>query len=226
MVLQLIGTLAMLYLPSLNAEIIDEGVVAGDTRFIVQRGGLMLAISLVQALSAVGCRLVRSAYGDGFRSRRAGPRSSSGSARSRRARSSTSVLPSLITRETNDVQQVQMLVLLGFTMMVSAPIMMVGAIVMATREDVGLSWLIVVTVPVLGGLIGSSSGRMVPSFRVMQVKIDEVNRLLREQITGIRVVRAFVREEHETERFAAGQRGPDRGRRSGPAAGRPACSRS
>jgi ATP-binding cassette subfamily B multidrug efflux pump len=110
--------------------------------------------------------------------------------------------PSLITRETNDVQQVQMLVLMGFTMMVSAPIMMVGAIVMATREDVGLSWLIVVTVPVLAGLIGFIVSRMVPSFRVMQDKIDEVNRLLREQITGIRVVRAFVREEHETERFS------------------------
>ena len=118
-----------------------------------------------------------------------------------------------------------MLVLMGFTMMVSAPIMMVGAIVMAMREDVGLSWLIVVTVPVLAGLIGFIVSRMVPSFRVMQEKIDEVNRLLREQITGIRVVRAFVREEHETRAVQPGQRGPDRRSRSGPVAGWPGCSR-
>ena len=109
--------------------------------------------------------------------------------------------PSLITRETNDVQQVQMLVLLAGTLMVSAPIMMIGGIIMAPREDLGLAWLVVAVVPVLGLSIGLIVSRMVPSFRVMQDRIDEVNRLLREQITGVRVVRAFVREEHETERF-------------------------
>jgi ATP-binding cassette subfamily B protein len=109
--------------------------------------------------------------------------------------------PSLITRETNDVQQVQMLVLMGGTLMVSAPIMMVGGLVMATREDVGLSWLVLLVVPVLAGAIGLIVSQMVPSFRVMQERIDEVNRLLREQITGVRVVRAFVRERHETSRF-------------------------
>ena len=191
----------MLYLPSLNAEIIDEGVVTGDTDFIVQRGGLMLAISLAQALCSVVAVwfAARTAMGFG-RDVRARIFERVGSFSAREVQHFGA--PSLITRETNDVQQVQMLVLLGFTMMVSAPIMMVGAIVMATREDVGLSWLIVVTVPVLGGLIGFIVSRMVPSFRVMQEKIDEVNRLLREQITGIRVVRAFVREEHETTRFA------------------------
>ena len=199
--LQLVGTLAMLYLPSLNAEIIDEGVVTGDTDFIVQRGGLMLAISLAQVLCSVVAVwfAARTAMGFG-RDVRARIFQRVGSFSAREVQHFGA--PSLITRETNDVQQVQMLVLLGFTMMVSAPIMMVGAIVMATREDVGLSWLIVVTVPVLGGLIGFIVSRMVPSFRVMQEKIDEVNRLLREQITGIRVVRAFVREEHETTRFA------------------------
>ncbi|WP_310529461.1 ABC transporter ATP-binding protein [Nocardioides sp.] len=199
--LQLIGTLAMLYLPSINAEIIDRGVVTGDTDFIIRRGGLMLAISLVQALCSVVAVwfAARTAMGFG-RDVRAQIFERVGSFSAREVQHFGA--PSLITRETNDVQQVQMLVLLGFTMMVSAPIMMVGAIVMATREDVGLSWLIVITVPVLGGLIGFIVSRMVPSFRVMQEKIDEVNRLLREQITGIRVVRAFVREEHETQRFA------------------------
>jgi ATP-binding cassette subfamily B protein len=110
--------------------------------------------------------------------------------------------PSLITRETNDVQQVQMLVLLSCTLMVMAPIMMVGGVIMAMREDLGLSWLIGVTVPVLAIALAFIISKMVPSFRVMQVKIDEVNRLLREQITGVRVVRAFVREPLETERFA------------------------
>jgi ATP-binding cassette subfamily B protein len=199
-ILQLIGTLAMLYLPSLNAEIIDEGIVVGDTGFIVQRGALMLAISLVQALCAVVAVwfAARTAMGFG-RDLRAQIFERVGSFSAREVQHFGA--PSLITRETNDVQQVQMLVLTSFTMMVSAPIMMVGAIVMATREDVGLSWLIVVTVPVLAGLIGFIVTRMVPSFRVMQEKIDEVNRLLREQITGIRVVRAFVREEHEARRF-------------------------
>ena len=110
--------------------------------------------------------------------------------------------PSLITRETNDVQQVQMLVLMSCTLMVMAPIMMVGGIVMAMHVDLGLSWLIVVTVPVLAGAMALIITRMVPSFRLMQTRIDEVNRLLREQITGVRVVRAFVREPRETERFA------------------------
>lgn len=199
--LQLIGTLAMLYLPSVNAEIIDKGVVTGDTDFIIERGLLMLAISLAQALCSVVAVwfAARTAMGFG-RDVRAQIFERVGSFSAREVQHFGA--PSLITRETNDVQQVQMLVLMGFTMMVSAPIMMVGAIVMATREDVGLSWLIVVTVPVLAGLIGFIVSRMVPSFRVMQEKIDEVNRLLREQITGIRVVRAFVREEHETERFS------------------------
>jgi len=198
--LQLIGTLAMLYLPSINAEIIDRGVVTGDTGFIIERGGLMLAISLAQGLCSVVAVwfAARTAMGFG-RDVRAQIFERVGSFSAREVQHFGA--PSLITRETNDVQQVQMLVLMGFTLMVSAPIMMVGAIVMATREDVGLSWLIVVTVPVLAGLIGFIVSRMVPSFRVMQEKIDEVNRLLREQITGIRVVRAFVREEHETERF-------------------------
>jgi ATP-binding cassette subfamily B protein len=110
--------------------------------------------------------------------------------------------PSLITRNTNDVQQIQMLVLMTFTMLVAAPIMMVGGVIMAIREDVGLSWLVAVAVPVLGVLIGLIISRMIPGYRVMQTRIDDVNRVLREQTTGIRVLRAFVRERFETARFA------------------------
>jgi ATP-binding cassette subfamily B protein len=109
--------------------------------------------------------------------------------------------PSLITRNTNDVQQVQMVTATGLTLFVMAPIMMVGGIIMALREDVGLSWLVVVAVPVLAGAIGFIASRLIPSFRKMQKRIDTVNRVLREQATGIRVLRAFVREPYETERF-------------------------
>jgi ATP-binding cassette subfamily B protein len=200
-VLQLLGTLAMLYLPSLNAQIIDQGVVLGDTAYIIERGTVMLAVSVLQALCAVAAVwfAARTAMSFG-RDLRAAIFRRVGTFSAREVQHFGA--PSLITRETNDVQQVQMLVLMGFTMFVSAPIMMVGAVVMAMREDVGLSWLIVLVVPVLALLVGLIVRQMVPSFRVMQVRIDEVNRVLREQVTGVRVVRAFVREEHETRRFA------------------------
>ena len=198
--LQLVGTIASLYLPSLNADIIDKGVVTGDTGYIVRHGGLMLAVSLVQ----ITCSVIavwfsaRNAMGFG-RDLRAAIFRRVGSFSAREVQHFGA--PSLITRETNDVQQVQMLVLMAGTLLVSAPIMMIGGIIMAAREDAGLSWLVLAVVPVLGLSIGLIVRRMVPSFRLMQERIDEVNRLLREQITGVRVVRAFVREEHETERF-------------------------
>ena len=110
--------------------------------------------------------------------------------------------PSLITRTTNDVQQLQQLVVMGCVILVGAPIMMVGGVIMALREDVGLSWLVAVAVPLLAVAILLVVRRMVPLFRQMQGRIDAVNRVMREQITGIRVVRAFVREEHERSRFA------------------------
>jgi ATP-binding cassette subfamily B protein len=199
--LQFVGTVAALYLPSLNADIIDKGVVNGDTGYIVRHGGLMLVVTLVQ----ITCSVIAVWFS---------ARTAMGFGRDLRARifhrvggfSAREVqhfgAPSLITRETNDVQQVQMLLLMGCTIAVAAPIMMVGGIIMAMREDLPLSWLIAVVVPALGLSIGFIVSRMVPSFRKMQERIDEVNRLLREQITGVRVVRAFVRERHETERFA------------------------
>lgn len=199
-VLQLIGTMAALYLPSLNAAIIDEGVAKGDTPFIWRTGRTMLVVSLIQVVCAItavylGAKTAM-AFGRDVR------RDIFGRVLAFSARELNHFgAPSLITRNTNDVQQVQMLVLLSCTMLVAAPITMVGGIIMALREDAGLSWLVVVAVPLLAACVGVIISRMGPQFRVMQKRIDVVNRVLREQITGIRVVRAFVREPYETARF-------------------------
>ena len=198
--LQFVATIAALFLPSLNADIIDNGVARGDTGYIARTGLVMLAVALVQiaaTVAAVYCG-ARTAMGLG-RDVRAAVFHRVGSFSSREiARFGA---PSLITRNTNDVQQVQMLVLLSCTLMVSAPIMMAGGVIMALREDIGLSWLLGVSVPALLAGLGVVIYRTIPSFRLMQVRIDAVNKILREQITGIRVVRAFVREPFETRRF-------------------------
>ncbi|HSI27145.1 MAG TPA: ABC transporter ATP-binding protein [Aeromicrobium sp.] len=199
-VLQLLSTVAMLYLPTLNADIIDRGVVTGDTRTILEYGGLMLAVSVGQILCSVAAVWISAGNAMRFgRDVRAALFQRVGQFSAREVQHFGA--PSLITRETNDVQQVQMLVLMGGSLMVAAPIMMIGGVIMSMHEDLGLSWLVLAVVPVLASSIGFIVARMVPSFRVMQERIDEVNRLLREQITGVRVVRAFVREQHETERF-------------------------
>jgi ATP-binding cassette subfamily B protein len=200
--LQLVGTMASLYLPSLNADIIDTGIARGDTGYIVSVGGWMLLVTLVQVLCSVAAVFygARTAMGFG-RDVRAAVFGRVGEFSAREVNRFGA--PTLITRSTNDVQQVQMLVLTSCTMLVAAPIMCVGGVVMALREDVGLSWLVGVCVPVLVVAIGLVIVRMVPKFRLMQVRIDAVNRILREQITGVRVVRAFVREPQETARFAS-----------------------
>jgi ATP-binding cassette subfamily B multidrug efflux pump len=199
--LQFVGTVAMLYLPSLNADIIDKGVINGDTGYIVRHGGLMLVVSLVQISCSIAAVWFSARTAMAFgRDVRANLFHRVGRFSAREVQHFGA--PSLITRETNDVQQVQMLVLMGGTLMVASPIMMVGGIVMAVHVNAGLSWLVVLVVPALALSIGFIVTRMVPSFRLMQERIDEVNRLLREQITGVRVVRAFVRERHETRRFA------------------------
>ncbi len=200
--LQLVSTIASLLLPSLNGDIIDHGVARGDTRYILVSGGEMLGISAVQILCSlaavyVGAKVAMS-YG---RDLRAGIVHHVGSLSAREVGKVGA--PSLITRTTNDVQQIQMLVMVSMTMLVMAPIMCIGGIVMALREDLDLSLLLVICIPVLAGTIGLIIGRMVPLFRVMQPKLDAVNRVLREQITGMRVVRAFVREPREAERFDA-----------------------
>jgi ATP-binding cassette, subfamily B, multidrug efflux pump len=199
--LQLVSTMANLYLPSLNADIIDKGVAKGDTGFILSTGGWMLIVTVAQIACSVaavyfGARAAMS-FGRDVRSaifHRVGTFSAREVAQFG--------APSLITRNTNDVQQVQMLVLMTCTMMIAAPIMCVGGIIMALRQDVGLSWLMVVSIPVLVVSIALIVVRMVPQFRAMQTRIDLVNRVLREQLSGIRVVRAFVRERDEAERFA------------------------
>ncbi|MEX5236264.1 ABC transporter ATP-binding protein [Kocuria arenosa] len=203
--LQLVATIAALLLPSLNARIIDEGVVRGDTGLILRVGEVMLGVALLQvaaAVAAVYCA-ARAAMGTGRDLRRAVQRQV-GSFGSREVNRFGA--PTLITRGTNDVQQIQMLVLMGLNFMVAAPIMCVGGIVMALREDAGLSWLVWVSVPVLGIAVGVLVGLLMPLFRLMQGRIDRINAVLREQIVGIRVVRAFVREDHERRRFAAANR--------------------
>ncbi len=199
--LQLVQTIANLYLPTLNADIIDHGVVTGDTGYIMRVGAGMLGVSLVQIICSIGAvyfgaqtamALGRDIRADVF------ARVQSFSARE----VGHFGAPSLITRTTNDVQQVQMLALMTFTMMVSAPIMMVGGIVMSLRLDVQLSGLLLAVLPALVIGIALIVARMRPLFRAMQTNIDEVNRVMREQITGIRVIRAFVRDRREQERFA------------------------
>lgn len=199
--LQLAAVLAMLYLPSLNAAIIDDGVVPGDTALIWRLGGVMLAVSLVQILCSVGAVWFGARTATSFgRDLRRDLFQRVGSFSQREVQEIGA--PSLITRTTNDVQQVQMLVVMTCLIAVSSPIMMVGGVLMALREDRGLGWILAVVVPALFLSVGFVVSRMVPSFRLVQTRIDEVNRVLREQLAGIRVVRAFVREEHETRRFA------------------------
>ena len=198
--LQLVQTVATLYLPTLNADIIDNGIARDDRSYIWRTGLLMLAITLAQVAFSIcavyyGSRTAM-AFGRDVR-RGLFHRVTDYSAREINHFGA----PSLITRITNDVQQVQMLVVMGCTMLIAAPITMVGGVIMALREDVGLSTMLVVCVPVLVLLIGSVVVRMVPLYREMQVRIDSVNRILREQIIGMRVVRAFVREPDEAVRF-------------------------
>lgn len=199
-VFQLAQSIASLYLPTLNADIIDNGVAAGDTDYILRMGGLMLLITLLQ----IACAVVAVYFG---------AKAAMGMGRDLRYAIFSRVgefseqevtrfgAPSLITRSTNDVQQVQQLVLMSCTLMVAAPMLSIGGVIMAVRQDAQLSWLIAVCVPVLLVAVGLIVTRMVPLFRKMQVRIDAVNRVLREQLTGIRVVRAFVREDMEAARF-------------------------
>jgi ATP-binding cassette subfamily B protein len=198
--LQLVQTIATLYLPTLNADIIDNGVVKGDTGYIIRLGGIMIAVTVLQVICAVGAvffgartamavgRDIRASIFDRVQSFSAREVGQFGA-------------PSLVTRTTNDVQQVQMLVLMTFTLMVSAPIMCVGGIILALGQDVPLSSLLLAVVPVLGLLVTLIVRRMRPLFRSMQERLDTVNRVLREQITGIRVIRAFVKDDYERKRF-------------------------
>ncbi|WUH93652.1 ABC transporter ATP-binding protein/permease [Streptomyces sp. NBC_00433] len=200
-VLQLVQTIAALFLPTLNADIIDNGVIKGDSGYILGMGATMIGVTVVQVVCAIGAvyygartamavgRDIRKSVFDQVQSFSAREVGQFGA-------------PSLITRTTNDVQQVQMLVLMTFTMMVSAPIMCVGGIIMALGQDVPLSSLLLGVVPVLGVAVSLIIRKLRPIFRTMQKRVDTVNRVLREQITGIRVIRAFVKDDYEKQRFA------------------------
>ncbi|HRO28864.1 ABC transporter ATP-binding protein [Citricoccus sp.] len=200
LVLQLAATLATLYLPSLNADIIDDGIARGDTGYIWRTGAVMLGVAIVQVATAIaavwfGARVAmalgrdvrKAVYSqvDGFSAEEVGRFGA----------------PTLITRGTNDVQQVQMVVLMALNFMVMVPIMSIGGIIMAIQEDPGLSWLVWVSVPLLLVIVGLLVRTLMPLFERMQDNIDGVNGVMREQIMGIRVVRAFVRERHEAQRF-------------------------
>ena len=199
-VLQLLATAAMLYLPTLNADIIDYGVARGDTDYILHTGVVMLAVTLAQVFGSVvaiyfGARAAMATGRDirhdlahrvnDFSQREMGKFGA----------------PSLITRTTNDVQQVQMLAVMSVSLVIMAPIMCIGGVIMGIRVAPGMWWVLAVAVPILGVFMTVAINRMIPGFRAMQERIDTVNRVLREQITGIRVVRAFVREPEEIERF-------------------------
>ena len=200
LLLLLVGAIGNLYLPDLNAEIIDNGVVKGDTDYILRVGALMLVVTAVLGVASVAAVFIgaRVAMGFGRDVRRAvfstvetfsqvevnhfGP-------------------PSLITRNTNDVQQVQTVVFMGLTIMVSAPILIVGGIIMAVRTDPTLSALLIVILPLMALVIGVVMSRAIPMFRAMQTKIDRINQVMRETLAGVRVIRAFVRTPHEEKRF-------------------------
>lgn len=198
--LQFVATIGTLLLPSINADIIDKGIIRGDTGYILRQGAFMLAVSLVQVAATVVAVYFAARTAMRFgRDLRSGVFRRVGQFAAREVNAFGA--PSLLTRTTNDVQQVQTLVFMSFAMIVTTPIMMIGGVIMAMREDIGLSWLVAVAVPLLAGAIGLILSRMVPGFRRMQRRIDRVNQVLREQIGGIRVVRAFVREPHEERRF-------------------------
>lgn len=201
MVFQTVSTLASLYLPTVNAAIIDDGVTEGNTALIARLGLVMLAVTAVQGLCAVGAVYFGSRTGMGFgHDLRA---ALFGHIATFSAREAARFSPSsLLTRTTNDVAQIQLLVQMTATVLVTAPIMSVGGIFMAIRQDAGLSWLLLVSVPVLAAANYLIVSRMLPIFRTMQQRIDGINRVLREQLSGIRVVRAFAREPFERERFA------------------------
>jgi ATP-binding cassette, subfamily B, multidrug efflux pump len=205
LVFQLVQTMANLYLPGLNADIIDKGVVTGDTGYIVRTGAVMLVVTLVQIVCAVvavyfGARTAM-ALGRDLRAAVFNKVQTFAAREVAQFGAST-----LITRSTNDVQQVQMIVFMTFTFMVAAPIMCFGGIVLALRQDLKLSTLLVVVVPALALSVGLVIRRLRPLFRLMQTKIDTINRVMREQITGIRVIRAFVKEGYERERFGVANR--------------------
>jgi ATP-binding cassette subfamily B multidrug efflux pump len=198
--LLVIQALATLYLPALNGDIINNGVAKGDTGYILSTGALMLGISAVVVVVSIIAVYFGSKTGMAFGRDVRGAifRKVESFSRAELDRFGT---PSLITRNTNDVQQVQMVVLMGLNMMIIAPILAVGGIILALRQDVPLSGILIVVLPIMGVIVGTLMAKALPLFQAMQVKVDRVNQVTREALSGIRVIRAFVRTRHEEERF-------------------------
>jgi ATP-binding cassette subfamily B protein len=205
LLLLLVGAIGNLYLPDLNADIIDNGVVKGDTDYILRVGAVMLVVTAILGVASVAAVFIGARVAMGF------------GRDVRRAVFSTVETfsqvevnhfgaPSLITRNTNDVQQVQTVVFMGLTVIVSAPILIVGGIFMAIRTDPTLSALLIVILPLMALVIGIVMSRAVPMFRAMQTKIDRINQVMRETLAGVRVIRAFVRTPHEEARFETASR--------------------
>jgi ATP-binding cassette, subfamily B, multidrug efflux pump len=205
LVLLLIGAIGNLYLPDLNGDIIDNGVIKGDTEYILRVGALMLVVTAVLAVASVAAVFfgARIAMGFGRDVRRAVFSTVETFSQVEVNRFGP---PSLITRNTNDVQQVQTVVFVGLTVIVSAPILIVGGIIMAVRTDPTLSALLIVILPLMALVIGIVMSRAVPMFRAMQTKIDRINQVMRETLAGVRVIRAFVRTPHEEARFETASR--------------------
>lgn len=199
--LLLVQALGNLYLPELNAVLIDEGVARGDIDRVLEVGLAMLAATLAVGLASIAGAFWAARIAMGFGRDLRGAIFASVQTFSQREVARFGA-PSLITRNTNDVQQVQMVVLMGLTVLVSAPLTAIGGVIMALRQDVPLSGLLVVIVPLMGGVVGLSLSRALPLFRRMQERIDRLNLVGRETLAGIRVIRAFVRTRREEERFA------------------------
>jgi ATP-binding cassette subfamily B multidrug efflux pump len=200
LILVAVQAIANLYLPSLNADIINNGVVKGDTGYIVRTGAYMLLITL-----ALGVCSIIAVYFGSMTAMSFGRDVRSAIFRKvmdfSQKETNTFGTPTLITRNTNDVQQVQMVLVMAFNIMIMAPIMCVGGIIMALREDVPLSGLLVVIIPLVVGMIAIVAIRALPMFRSVQKKTDRINQVMRETLSGVRVIRAFVRTEHEERRF-------------------------
>ncbi len=200
LVLLLVQAIANLYLPDLNADIINNGVIKGNTNYVISTGGYMLLVTLLLAIASIVAVYYGAKVAMGFGRDVRGAVFQAVELFSQTELNSFGTA-SLITRNTNDVQQVQMVVMLGATVMVAAPMMAIGGAIMALRQDVPLSGLLLVILPVMFGFIGLMLSRAVPLFRAMQVKVDRINLVMRETLAGVRVIRAFVRTRHEEERF-------------------------
>ena len=203
--LLLVQAIGNLYLPELNGEIINKGVLTGDTDYVLRVGGFMLLVTALIGAAAVASVYLSSRIAMGFgRDVRRGVFSTV------ETFSQVEVNrfgpPSLITRNTNDVQQVQQVLFVALTVMVSAPILIVGGVIMALRTDVELSGLLLVAIPAMGVLIGITMTRLIPIFRMTQTRLDRINQVMRESLAGVRVIRAFVRTRHEEARFERASR--------------------